>query len=140
MGQLEHEHVFDMTLVSLAEAGDNEKLHILRRHDVYRRWQSLDEKRYCLVCGEFITGREIRVFRRKAGNESRHVACPTKCCNATPIEWVWPTDDVLIKIAMIELERSRLRMIGRAARETRFLPMENGRSTIKRTNPEPPFR
>lgn len=129
-----------MRLVSLLELADEERLRILQRHDQFRHWRSLDEKRYCLVCGEIISGREIRVVRDEGGKEPQRVTCPTKDCNAMPMEWVWPTDDVLIKIAMIDLERHRLRLITRAGRSTRFLPKENERSTIKRINREPPFR
>jgi hypothetical protein len=33
-----------------------------------------------------------------------------------PMEWVRPTDEVLIKIAMVEAERHRLGLINRAGR------------------------
>jgi hypothetical protein len=41
------------------ELSEGEKLEILQRLDQFRLWYSLDEKRYCLVCGNIITGREI---------------------------------------------------------------------------------
>jgi len=31
-----------------------EKLELLQRFDQFRQWGSLDEKRYCLVCGKII--------------------------------------------------------------------------------------
>jgi hypothetical protein len=40
---------------------DNEKLEALRLLDQFRAWHSLDEKRYCLVCGKLITGRQIQL-------------------------------------------------------------------------------
>ena len=38
---------------------DADKLDALRRVDQFRQWRSLDEKRFCLVCGKIITGRQI---------------------------------------------------------------------------------
>jgi hypothetical protein len=61
-----------MTLV-LIELADAEKLDTLRRLDQFREWQSLDEKRYCLVCGNLITGREIQVT---AGNRPAAARLP----------------------------------------------------------------
>jgi hypothetical protein len=129
-----------MRLVSLVELSDDEKLRVLQRHDQYRQWRSLDEKRYCLVCGEIITGREVRVIKDKSGNGPRRVICPTDDCNARPMEWVCPTDDVLIKIAMIELECRRLRLITRAGRAMRSVLQNKARNpAINQTSPEPPF-
>jgi hypothetical protein len=51
-----------MALVSPIKLSDEEKLDILQRLDQFRQWHFLDEKRYCLVCGEIITGQEIRVI------------------------------------------------------------------------------
>jgi hypothetical protein len=105
-----------MTLVSTVKLSDQEKLEILRRLDQFREWDSLDEKRYCLVCGEIITGREINVIRATHANGPLRIACPTKNCNAMPMEWVQTTDDVLIRIAMVEFERHWLRQVFRAGR------------------------
>jgi hypothetical protein len=117
-----------MTRVSPVGLCDKEKLHILQRLDQFREWHSLDDKRYCLVCGEIITGREIHVIRDIAGKEPQRVACPTNDCDAVPMEWVQPTDDVLTKIAMVELERSHLRLMTRAGRALRSLSQERGRN------------
>ena len=119
-----------MTLAALIGLCDKEKLHVLQQLDQFREWHSLDDKRYCLVCGEIITGREIRVIRDVLGKESQRLACPTKDCDAVPMEWVQPTDDVLIKIAMIELECSHLRLMTRAGRVLRFLSQKRARKTI----------
>ncbi|MBO0696644.1 MAG: hypothetical protein J2P56_11175 [Verrucomicrobia bacterium] len=108
-----------MTRDVLIDLSDEEKLHLLQRVDQFRRWWSLDEKRYCLVCGEIITGREIRVTGDNLGNEPLLVSCPTKGCASEPMEWVQPTEDVLIKIAMAELECRHRRLVTRAARALR---------------------
>ena len=106
----------DMPLVPSVTLADEEKLSVLRRLDQFRQWRSLDEKRYCLVCGEMITGRQIQVIGETHGKVQLRLSCPTKHCNATVIEWVRPTDAVLIRIAMIEAEYHRLCLIIRAGR------------------------
>jgi hypothetical protein len=54
--------ILAMVLVSPTKLSDEEKLETLQRLDRFRQWHSLDEKRYCLVCGKIITGREIQVI------------------------------------------------------------------------------
>ncbi len=125
-----------MALVSPIKLSDEEKLDVLQRLDQFRLWHSLDEKRYCLVCGEIITGREIQVIEGTHGSGALRIICPTEHCNAMPMEWVRPTDEVLIKIAMLEAERHRLGLINRAGRAMRSLPKVN---TIGRTRPKPPL-
>ena len=51
-----------MALVSPIKLSDEDKLETLQRLDQLRQWHSLDEKRYCLVCGKIITGRQIQVI------------------------------------------------------------------------------
>ena len=127
-----------MALVSSIKLSDQEKLAILQRLDQFRHWHSLDEKRYCLVCGEIINGREINVIGATGANRPLRITCPTERCNATPIEWVRPTDNVLIKIAMLEAEHHRLRLIIRAGRAMQSLEKEKN-NTISRTRPKPPL-
>jgi hypothetical protein len=114
------QHALAMALVSPIKLSDEEKLEILQRLDQFRQWHSLDEKRYCLVCGEIITGREIQVIGGTRGNGPLRIICPTENCKAIPMDWVRPTDEVLIKIAMVEAERRRLRLINRAGRATQY--------------------
>jgi hypothetical protein len=49
-----------MTVTCSIKLSDEEKLDVLRRVDEFQQWHSLDEKRYCLVCGEMITGGKSR--------------------------------------------------------------------------------
>jgi hypothetical protein len=128
-----------MALVSSIKLSDEEKLAILQRLDQFRHWHSLDEKRYCLVCGEMITGRQIQVIMGTRGNRSLRIICPTKYCDAMPIEWVQPTDEVLITIAMVEAERSWLRLIMRAGRAMQSCRSKTKSSTIRRTRSKPPL-
>jgi hypothetical protein len=83
-----------MALVFPIKLSDEEKLETLQRLDQFRQWHSLNEKRYCLVCGKIITGREIQVIGGTRGNGPRRVTFSTERCNATPIDWVQPTDEV----------------------------------------------
>jgi hypothetical protein len=114
-----------MALVSPIKLSDEEKLEVLQRLDQFRQWYSLDEKRYCLVCGKIITGREIQVIGGTRGNGPLRIVCPTEQCNAIPMDWVRPTNEVLIKIAMVEAERRRNCLIIRAGRTTRYLSKKN---------------
>ena len=128
-----------MTLACSIRSSDEEKLNILRRVDQFRQWRSLDEKRYCLVCGEMITGRQIQVIGDTRGNARLRLICPTEHCDAMPIEWVCPTDEVLIKIAMIEAEYHRLCLIIRAGRAMRSSLRKRTNNTINRIRPKPPL-
>ena len=106
-----------MAPVSPGKQSDQEKLDILQRLDQFRFWHSLDEKRYCLVCGKIITGREIQVIGSTRDNGALRIICPTENCNSIPMDWVRPTDEVLIKTAMAEAEgpndsRQRLPELG----------------------------
>jgi hypothetical protein len=67
----------------------------LQRLDQFRDWRSLDDKRYCLVCGKIITGRQINVSGGTRGNGQLHVSCPSEQCNSIPMDWALPTDEIL---------------------------------------------
>jgi hypothetical protein len=127
-----------MTPVSSIKLSDEEKLATLQRLDQFRQWHSLDEKRYCLVCGEMITGRQIQVIMGTPGKRSLRIICPTKYCDAMPMEWVQPTDEVLITIAMVEAEQSWLRLIMRAGRAVQSYRRKTS-GTIDTTRSKPPF-
>lgn len=86
-----------VVLLPPIELLDPDKLHILRRLDQFRAWQSLDDKRYCLSCGKLITGREILVVGGTRGSGPLRVICPTRGCHSIPMDWVLPTDEVLAK-------------------------------------------
>jgi hypothetical protein len=127
-----------MRVACSIKLSDEEKLNILRRVDEFRQWHSLDEKRYCLVCGEMITGRQIQVIRDTRGNAQLRLSCPTERCNATPMEWVCPTEEVLIKIAMMEAERRWLCLVWQAGRAMQSYQRRTS-NTISRTRPKPPL-
>lgn len=84
-----------MQLSSPAPLADGDKLNALRRLDQFREWPSLDEKRYCLVCGKIITGRQIQVANDTRGDGPQRLNCPTERCNSIPMDWALPTDEIL---------------------------------------------
>jgi hypothetical protein len=86
---------------------DADKLEVLRRLDQFRQWRSLDGKRYCLVCGKIITGREIQVAGGTRGNGSLRLSCPTERCNSIPMDWVLPTDEIIAKVEMLAAEERK---------------------------------
>ena len=85
---------------------DADKLDALRRLDQFRQWRSLDQKRFCLVCGKIIIGRQIQVAGGTRGNGPLRISCPTERCDSIPMDWVLPTDEILAKVErMIAQER-----------------------------------
>jgi len=86
---------------------DADKLDALRRLDQFRHWRSLDEKRYCLVCGKIITGQQIEVAGGTRGKGSLRLSCPTERCNSVPMDWVLPTDEILAKVEMMAAEERK---------------------------------
>ena len=87
-----------VALLTATNLSDEDKLEVLRRLDQFRRWHSLEDKRYCLVCGTLISGRQIQVGGRTRGNGPLRLSCPTERCNSIPMDWVLPTDEILAKV------------------------------------------
>jgi hypothetical protein len=102
-------------LSTAARLADDEKLEVLRRLDQFRQWHSLDEKRYCLVCGTLISGRQIQVADGTRGNGSLQLSCPTEGCNAISMDWVLPTSEILLKVEKLVEEERKARQLPPAA-------------------------
>jgi hypothetical protein len=83
---------------------DIDKLDALRRLDQFRQWRSLDERRFCLVCGKIITGRQIQVAGGTRENGPFRLSCPTERCNSIPMDWVLPTDEILARVERMVAE------------------------------------
>ncbi len=96
-----------MTLSTTARLADDEKLDVLRQLDQFRQWHSLDDKRYCLVCGILIKGRQIQVSGGTHGNGPLRLSCPTERCNSIPMDWVLPTDEILAKVEKMAAEERK---------------------------------
>src|SRR5215471_8880655 len=93
-----------VALCVTVELSDDEKLEVLGRLDQFRQWHSLDEKRYCLVCGNLISGRQIQVADGTRGNGPLRLSCPTEGCNSIPMDWVLPTDEILARVEEMAAE------------------------------------
>ncbi|PYJ93710.1 MAG: hypothetical protein DME54_01015 [Verrucomicrobia bacterium] len=96
-----------MALASGVHVSDEEKLQILRRLDQFRHWHSLDDKRYCLVCGKIITGHQIQLMGGTRGNGPLRMICPMEGCHSIPMDWVLPTDEILAKVEMMAGEERK---------------------------------
>jgi hypothetical protein len=94
-----------MALLPPIKLSGREKLEILQRLDRFRKWRSLDEKRYCLACGKIITGREIEVVGGTRGTGPLRIICPTRGCHSISMDWVLPTDEVLAKMSASKPEQ-----------------------------------
>ena len=88
-----------MSLLTTLELSDSDKLETLRRLDQFRKWRALDDQRFCLCCGNLLTGRDIKVVGGTRGSGPLRVICPTDRCNAIPMDWALPTDEVLSKVS-----------------------------------------
>jgi hypothetical protein len=93
---------------------DAEKLVALQRLDQFREWRSLDDKRYCLVCGKIITGRQIQVSGSRSSNGQLRLTCPSEQCDSIPMDWALPTDESLAVAKTMSLENGAI------------IPAENG--------------
>jgi len=96
-----------VALCVTVELSDDEKLEVLGRLDQFRQWHSLDEKRYCLVCGNLISGRQIQVADGTRGNRPLRLSCPTERCDSIPMDWVLPTNEILAKMERLKEEESK---------------------------------
>ena len=96
-----------VALTTAVRLSDNEKLEALRLLDQFRAWHSLDEKRYCLVCGKLITGRQIQLNGGIHGNGPLQLNCPTVGCNSIPMDWVLTTDEILARVEKLAEEQRK---------------------------------
>jgi|SRR5438552_14212759 len=64
------------------------RLLILRAEDQFRRWNSLDDDRICILCERKFNGRQVEIRRFGRGKHELH--CPTEGCSSGPHQWVYP--------------------------------------------------
>lgn len=76
----------NISLKSNAASGD--RLVALQHGDNFRQWQTPADERFCILCEEKIRGHKILIERDEQG--STHLHCPTRGCQGTPREWVYP--------------------------------------------------
>jgi hypothetical protein len=65
-----------------------ERLLILRAEDQFRRWNSLDDERFCILCERKFSGRQIEI--RCLASGKYELRCPTEGCNSRLQQWVCP--------------------------------------------------
>jgi hypothetical protein len=104
-----------VALLTATRLSDEEKLDALRRLDQFRQWHSLDERRYCLVCGTLISGGQIHVSGGTRGNGPLRLNCPTERCNSIPMDWVLPTDEIIAKMEQMAAEERKTAELKSAA-------------------------
>jgi len=112
-----------MQLLAPIVLSGTEKLEILQRLDRFRKWHSLDDKRYCLACGQIIEGRDVLVVGGTRGTGPLRLICPTRNCHSSPMDWVIATDEVLTRMSMLPEEETLPRKTTARPREkfsTRF--------------------
>jgi hypothetical protein len=90
-----------MPLLPSIELTNSEKLEVLQRLDRYRKWRSLDDRRYCLACGRIINGHDVLVVGGTRGTGPLRMICPTRSCHSIPMDWVIPTDQVLARMSLL---------------------------------------
>ena len=76
------------TLMMNVHPKPEDRLSILRSEDQFRRWNSLDDKRVCILCERKFNGRQVEVRRFTNGKHALH--CPTEGCDSGPHQWVYP--------------------------------------------------
>jgi hypothetical protein len=73
-----------------------DRLLILRAEDQFRRWNSLDDERVCILCEKKFNGRQVEVRRFANGKHELH--CPTEGCDSGPHQWVYPGTPLITDI------------------------------------------
>jgi hypothetical protein len=71
-----------------AELKPEGRLSILRAEDQFRRWNSLDDERFCILCEKKFNGHRVEIRRFANGKHELH--CPTEACDSGPHQWVYP--------------------------------------------------
>src|SRR5437879_13900420 len=95
-----------MQLLAPIVLSGTEKLEILQRLDRFRKWHSLDDKRYCLACGQIIEGRDVLVGGGPRGTGPLRLICPTRNCHSIPLDCAIPTDEVLTRTSTLPEEET----------------------------------
>jgi hypothetical protein len=80
-----------------------DKLDLLRQCDKGCDWESLDEKRSCILCERTFSGRQVIVSKTRGGKTV--LRCPTHGCTGTPREWVHPGNPLISDEAWADWSR-----------------------------------
>ena len=63
-----------------------DKLDALRKGNPFQPWESLDDRRVCIVCRKSFIGRQVEFSVSALGHARLH--CPTEDCPGTPRVWI----------------------------------------------------
>ena len=80
-----------------------DKLDALRNGDPGHRWESLDDRRFCIVCDKTFSGRQVEASVSASGRV--RLRCPGDACTSTPREWVRPAKPLLSRKAWQDWSR-----------------------------------
>ena len=81
-----------MKMASTVRLEPDDRLIILRRLDSSRKWESLDDRRFCRCCNKFISGRQIEILNGTTARKPTHLSCPTINCPGNVDDWVYPNE------------------------------------------------
>ena len=81
-----------MKMASTVRLEPDDRLIILRRLDPSRKWESLDDRRFCRCCHKFISGRQIEILNGTTARKPTHLSCPTTNCPGNVEDWVYPNE------------------------------------------------
>ena len=82
----------------------DQRFLMLRGADQFRRWNSLDDRRVCILCEREFSGRQVAVERNRAGRVQ--LRCPTDGCQAGPSQWVYPGNPLVSDAAYQDWQRA----------------------------------
>jgi hypothetical protein len=71
-----------------AQLTPEDRLSILRAEEQFRRWNSLDDERFCILCEKKFNGHQVEIQCFANGKHELH--CPTEGCDSGPHQWVYP--------------------------------------------------
>jgi hypothetical protein len=86
VAQAAHANTADVPIRKTLPGED--KLDALRKADPTRVWESLDDRRVCVLCEKSFSGRQVEASVGATGRV--RLRCPSEGCAGTPREWVRP--------------------------------------------------
>ncbi|MBV9008926.1 MAG: hypothetical protein JO354_07145 [Verrucomicrobia bacterium] len=77
-------------------AQTTDRLTLLQRGDHFRVWNSLEDKRVCVLCDATFDGRDVLVTLNRGELE---LHCPTRGCRSGVHQWVYPGNPLIDETA-----------------------------------------
>lgn len=84
-----HDQTSTMKMPAMFHVDAADRLMLLRKMDPLRKWDSLDDSRFCRRCHKFITGRQIEIVPHA---QRLRLTCPTTDCSSIIADWVYPNE------------------------------------------------